>query len=382
MANECVLSVIAVSRALLVEGPDQLTAIHPVGRLRLQLSDSLCVVVKAVEQRTSVEYVLVAVCRGDGDETVRTSTAATHPSSLESVARVVSWKNVTSWFVLNDSVVLSYTDSKRPPWPSYCGLPSIGTRVRRLSELPYFFKSLPNASSIRLCSPHPTVYASLRMHSFSTRLPLSFQYPGTPGLSSRLPSSSSSTLEKRVPSLVAVIEHLVGDSPTEDRLDAVSHPGFRDGIPHAASRLVVVEVSLSAVVGDDVDLLCGERTEGPCTPPGRSRETRCRPVLASRNPRGHTRRPGRRESPGPRQHRFAVRTASRSFSSLRNAGTMSANPGSSSTWRTNTVSGNTNTSRPSKPNELYTPSLARPSDARPPQSAIGLDRNGHLTDVW
>jgi hypothetical protein len=60
-------------------------------------------------------------------------------------------------------------------------------------------------------------------------------------------------LKKRTPLFVALVEHLVGDSATKDWLEAVANLGFRDGIPHAGSRLFVVEVGLSTVVGDDVD---------------------------------------------------------------------------------------------------------------------------------
>jgi hypothetical protein len=53
--------------------------------------------------------------------------------------------------------------------------------------------------------------------------------------------------------LVTFVEHLVGYRPTKDWSEAVANLGFRDGIPHIASRLVVMEIGLSSVVGDDVD---------------------------------------------------------------------------------------------------------------------------------
>jgi hypothetical protein len=60
-------------------------------------------------------------------------------------------------------------------------------------------------------------------------------------------------LEKRTPLFITLVEHLIGDSSTENWSEFIPHLGFRDGIPHVASRLVIVKVRLSAVVGDDVD---------------------------------------------------------------------------------------------------------------------------------
>ncbi len=72
MANKRVLSVIAVARALVVEGLYQVTAICLFRELRLQLANAFRVVMEAVEQRTGVKDTLVAVGGGDGDEIVST----------------------------------------------------------------------------------------------------------------------------------------------------------------------------------------------------------------------------------------------------------------------------------------------------------------------